>query len=71
MLPQIGPVTSKLDQLVVLTDGDGHVLKNRPYRVWTKDGQIIAGTTDVNGATKILLAESEQITQMQILKRLE
>jgi len=47
------------------------VLKNRPYRIWKTDGQVVKGVTDLNGTTKLLWAEGEEVAQMQILKRLE
>ena len=59
----------KFSSLIVLADTDGNLLKNRPYRIWRKDGSCLDGVTDTNGATQLLLADSDEILEFQILKR--
>ena len=71
-MPNIEPAqmnNGATDQFVIFADEDGHVLKNRPYRIWMKNGELVAGVTDVNGATKLLKAEAEKIVDLQIVKR--
>jgi uncharacterized Zn-binding protein involved in type VI secretion len=56
-------------QLVVLTDEEGYVLANRPYRVWVADEMIMEGITDKNGATGLLSADAEKKAEIELLKR--
>ena len=55
--PPAGKVTAQPEpektysQLVILTDDEGYVLANRPYRAWIGDELLIEGITDKNGAT--------------------
>jgi uncharacterized Zn-binding protein involved in type VI secretion len=56
-------------QLVVLTDDEGYVLANRPYRVWVGDEMIMEGITDKNGATGLLTADAEKNAEIEILQR--
>jgi len=65
-LPEPGKMYS---QLVVLTDDDGYVLVNRPYRVWLGDELLIEGITDQNGATELLTADAEKNVQIELLTR--
>ena len=60
----------KASQVVVLTDTDGHLLKNRPYRIWMKDGSCIEGSTDKNGCSELLTAKMAEAVDIQILKRI-
>ncbi|WP_420475588.1 type VI secretion system Vgr family protein [Noviherbaspirillum sp. ST9] len=60
----------KNTQLVVLSDEDGHILKNRPYRIWMKTGEVIEGTTDRYGATKVLESDAPAVGKIEILKRI-
>ncbi|QBE65932.1 type VI secretion system Vgr family protein [Pseudoduganella lutea] len=56
-------------QVVILTNSAGHVLKNRPYRIWLNNTTYIDGITDRNGATELLLADKAKVFEIQILKR--
>ena len=56
-------------QLVVLTDADGYVLANRPYRVWKGDEMLLEGVTDRNGATELLTADAETNVEIELLAR--
>ena len=56
-------------QLVVLTDDDGYVLANRPYRAWIGDELLIEGITDKNGATELLTADAEKNVEIELLTR--
>ncbi|MES2017644.1 MAG: type VI secretion system tip protein TssI/VgrG [Pseudomonadota bacterium] len=58
-------------QLIILTDNDGHLLKNRPYRIWMDDGKYLEGISDHNGATMLLTANAAKVAEIHILKRLE
>ena len=56
-------------QFIVLSDNEGHVLKNRSYRIWMADEKIIEGVTDKNGATSVLAEDSAKVSKIQIVKR--
>lgn len=56
-------------QLVVLTDEEGYVLANRPYRVWIGDEMLLEGVTDRNGATELLTADAETNVEIELLAR--
>ncbi|NYE59773.1 type VI secretion system secreted protein VgrG [Duganella sp. 1224] len=60
----------KASQVIVLTDLDGHLLKNRPYRIWMKDGTFMEGTTDKNGCSELLTSKMATVAEIQILKRI-
>ena len=64
------PIKAQHTQLVVLTDQDGGVLKNRPYRIWMASGAVVEGATDRNGATSLLESDSPFISKIEILKRI-
>jgi uncharacterized Zn-binding protein involved in type VI secretion len=70
----VGKVTSPeptkaYSQLVVLTDDEGYVLANRPYRVWIGDEMIMEGITDKNGATGLLSADAVKNAEIELLQR--
>jgi uncharacterized protein involved in type VI secretion and phage assembly len=67
MAPQ--EIKSDAAQMIVLTTADGNVLKNRPYRIWMKDGSIIESVTDRNGTTKVLTSDKESVASIELLKR--
>jgi type VI secretion system secreted protein VgrG len=56
---------------MVLQDSNGSVLKNRPYRAWLRDGSVVEGVTDRNGASDFLTSNQEHIATIDILKRRE
>jgi type VI secretion system secreted protein VgrG len=55
--------------VVVLVDDDGHVLKNRPFRIWLDDGKCIEGISDRFGTTQLVKSNKTGILSIQILKR--
>jgi type VI secretion system secreted protein VgrG len=69
--PVLIPDLPTASQLIVLTDSDGQLLKNRPYRIWMDDGKFLEGISDHNGATALLTAKLEEVAEIHILKRLE
>jgi hypothetical protein len=56
-------------QLVVLTDEEGYVFANRPYRVWVGDEMIMEGITDKNGATGLLSVDAVKNAEIELLQR--
>ena len=56
-------------QLVLLTDEEGYVLANRPYRVWIGDEMIMEGITDKNGATGLLSVDAVKNAEIELLQR--
>ncbi len=42
-------VVAKVDQFVVLTDVEGHVLKKSALLRLESDGQVVTGITNTNG----------------------
>jgi type VI secretion system secreted protein VgrG len=66
--PPIAP-SKFMSQLVVLTDASGHVLANRPYRVWYDDSRCVEGVSDMNGSTAVLASGLESVVQIEVLKR--
>lgn len=54
---------------LLLSNEDGLVLRNRPYRLKLTGGRIVEGTTDDDGLTEAINATQQEIVLATILKR--
>jgi len=54
---------------LLLTDDEGFVLPNRPYRIWLSNGQFIDGISDENGLTAEINTHTTHVAHIELLKK--
>lgn len=63
------PIQQSFVTALLLTDADGYVLPNRPYRIWLSNGQFFDGISDENGLTAEINTYTTQVARIELLKK--
>ncbi|WP_322048850.1 type VI secretion system Vgr family protein [Paraburkholderia sp. J67] len=58
-----------VDRYVLPDDGSGLVMAQQRYRIKLQDGQVIEGISNVHGQTSLVMSDSIQIAELQLLRK--